>query len=355
MRADFRAFFQHTDADFAALPLAPAASAGSPPTGPPARRPRSPRRNSCFRVGRSWGIRRNFCRTCVTPRGCGLSRRAPSLQCPHAGQGPPGDIGLAGRCRRRRSHRRNARQPACHKDGGSGRHRCRPRASAVAAPAPQTALHRAPIPSAMPWLPRLPPKISRNSRRRWKRSRARPLKRTATNTVFADGTPAGRVMFIGEAPGRDEDRIGKPFVGRAGQLLDKMLASIGLDRDAQLLHHQCHQLAAAGQSRSLARGSRDLPALSAPPYRAGESRSDRASGRGGGAACDGHHRRHHENARPLDGIPGGRRHGAGDADACIPPICCASPRTRSWPGAIFRRWRPEWKYSGCRNRRCRGS
>jgi DNA polymerase len=56
------------------------------------------------------------------------------------------------------------------------------------------------------------------------------LKRTATNTVFAEGTPAGRVMFIGEAPGRDEDRIGKPFVGRAGQLLDKMLASIGLDR-----------------------------------------------------------------------------------------------------------------------------
>ena len=56
------------------------------------------------------------------------------------------------------------------------------------------------------------------------------LKRGASNTVFADGTPQGRVMFIGEAPGRDEDRSGKPFVGRAGQLLDKMLASIGLDR-----------------------------------------------------------------------------------------------------------------------------
>jgi DNA polymerase len=56
------------------------------------------------------------------------------------------------------------------------------------------------------------------------------LKRTATNTVFADGVAAGRIMLIGEAPGRDEDRIGKPFVGRAGQLLDKMLASIGLDR-----------------------------------------------------------------------------------------------------------------------------
>jgi uracil-DNA glycosylase family 4 len=56
------------------------------------------------------------------------------------------------------------------------------------------------------------------------------LKRGATNTVFADGAPEGRVMFIGEAPGRDEDRSGKPFVGRAGHLLDKMLASIGLDR-----------------------------------------------------------------------------------------------------------------------------
>lgn len=56
------------------------------------------------------------------------------------------------------------------------------------------------------------------------------LKRTATNTVFADGVPEGRVMLIGEAPGRDEDRIGRPFVGRAGQLLDKMLAAISLDR-----------------------------------------------------------------------------------------------------------------------------
>jgi len=57
-----------------------------------------------------------------------------------------------------------------------------------------------------------------------------PLKRTATNTVFVDGNPAAPVMIIGEAPGADEDRIGKPFVGRAGQLLDRMLAAIGLDR-----------------------------------------------------------------------------------------------------------------------------
>lgn len=57
-----------------------------------------------------------------------------------------------------------------------------------------------------------------------------PLKRTATNTVFADGNPEAPVMIIGEAPGADEDRIGRPFVGRAGQLLDRMLAAIGLDR-----------------------------------------------------------------------------------------------------------------------------
>lgn len=56
------------------------------------------------------------------------------------------------------------------------------------------------------------------------------LKRTAKGLVFADGTPGARVMLLGEAPGAEEDRTGKPFVGRAGQLLDRMLAAIGLDR-----------------------------------------------------------------------------------------------------------------------------
>ena len=56
------------------------------------------------------------------------------------------------------------------------------------------------------------------------------LKRTATQLVFADGIPGSRVMFVGEAPGEGEDRIGRPFVGRAGQLLDRMLSAIGLDR-----------------------------------------------------------------------------------------------------------------------------
>jgi DNA polymerase len=56
------------------------------------------------------------------------------------------------------------------------------------------------------------------------------LKFTATKLVFADGNPAARIMFVGEAPGREEDIEGLPFVGRSGKLLDLMLASIGLDR-----------------------------------------------------------------------------------------------------------------------------
>lgn len=57
-----------------------------------------------------------------------------------------------------------------------------------------------------------------------------PLKKTAANTVFGAGNPEARIMLVGEAPGADEDRQGQPFVGVSGQLLDRMLASIGLDR-----------------------------------------------------------------------------------------------------------------------------
>jgi DNA polymerase len=56
------------------------------------------------------------------------------------------------------------------------------------------------------------------------------LRTTATQLVFADGNPQARVMFVGEAPGRDEDIEGLPFVGRSGKLLDRMMAGIGLDR-----------------------------------------------------------------------------------------------------------------------------
>ncbi|HXI88248.1 MAG TPA: uracil-DNA glycosylase, partial [Parvularculaceae bacterium] len=62
-----------------------------------------------------------------------------------------------------------------------------------------------------------------------------PLKAGARSTVFCDGVPGAPLLVIGEAPGRDEDRIGRPFVGRAGQLLDRMLAAIGRSREKDVL------------------------------------------------------------------------------------------------------------------------
>ncbi len=58
-----------------------------------------------------------------------------------------------------------------------------------------------------------------------------PLRETATNLVFADGVAGAETMLIGEAPGAEEDRLGRPFVGPSGQLLDRMLATIGLSRE----------------------------------------------------------------------------------------------------------------------------
>jgi uracil-DNA glycosylase len=63
------------------------------------------------------------------------------------------------------------------------------------------------------------------------------LRRGARNTVFADGNPAARVMLIGEGPGREEDARGLPFVGAAGQLLDRMFAAIGLSRASPDAEH----------------------------------------------------------------------------------------------------------------------
>jgi uracil-DNA glycosylase family 4 len=61
------------------------------------------------------------------------------------------------------------------------------------------------------------------------------LAATATNLVFADGNPQSGLMLVGEGPGEEEDRTGKPFVGRSGQFLDRMLSSIGLDRSQYLI------------------------------------------------------------------------------------------------------------------------
>jgi DNA polymerase len=65
------------------------------------------------------------------------------------------------------------------------------------------------------------------------------LSKTATNLVFADGNPQAKVMLVGEAPGADEDRLGLPFVGVSGQLLDRMMAAIGLDRTSFYITNVC--------------------------------------------------------------------------------------------------------------------
>lgn len=66
------------------------------------------------------------------------------------------------------------------------------------------------------------------------------LKKTATNMVFSDGCPEASIMVVGEAPGADEDRLGKPFVGLSGQLLDKIFGSIGLSRSGKDPHNSIY-------------------------------------------------------------------------------------------------------------------
>ena len=75
------------------------------------------------------------------------------------------------------------------------------------------------------------------------------LKKTASKTVFADGNPASGLLVIGEAPGADEDRQGIPFCGVSGQLLDKMFAAIGRDRNAPSGRRVTNMAASKSSSR----------------------------------------------------------------------------------------------------------
>ena len=115
-------------------------------------------------------------------------------------------------------------------------------AQPAAAPAQRPAPVSAPVQRAVPVPP--PPDAAVMAAREAARSAASldelrtildrfegcALKNGASRLVFADGTPGSRLMLVGEAPGAEEDRQGLPFVGKSGQLLDRMLAAIGLDR-----------------------------------------------------------------------------------------------------------------------------
>jgi len=83
----------------------------------------------------------------------------------------------------------------------------------------------------------------------------------ARNLVFADGNPQAQVMFIGEAPGEEEDRQGLPFVGRSGQLLDRMLAAIGLDRSSVYISNILPWRPMANRTPTLQEGVIFLPFL----------------------------------------------------------------------------------------------
>ncbi|UYN96487.1 MAG: uracil-DNA glycosylase [Enhydrobacter sp.] len=115
-----------------------------------------------------------------------------------------------------------------------------PASAPASAPAPAPAPIRAPVPLESPQLVEDARVLARHCTTIEELEAAVrafdgcALKRTAKNTVFADGVPGAPVMIVGEAPGGDEDRIGKPFVGVSGQLMDRMFEAIGMSRGHDL-------------------------------------------------------------------------------------------------------------------------
>lgn len=90
---------------------------------------------------------------------------------------------------------------------------------------------KAPLPTAARYLPGDPSTLSLATlRARAKRCKACPLYRLGTQTVFGEGSPKARLIFVGEQPGDQEDRVGQPFVGPAGRLLDEALAAAKIER-----------------------------------------------------------------------------------------------------------------------------
>ena len=139
------------------------------------------------------------------------------------------------------------------------------------------------------------------------------LRATATQLVFADGNPEARVMLVGEAPGRDEDIEGLPFVGRSGKLLDRMLAAIGLDR-TQVYIANIVPWRPPGNRTPTPQEIADLPAVH--PRQIELVDPDVLVCLGGPSAHHAarHQGRHHQNARPLVQIQHRQARDPRDAD-----------------------------------------
>jgi molybdenum cofactor biosynthesis protein B len=148
------------------------------------------------------------------------------------------------------------------------------------------------------------------------------LKAGARNCVFADGLPGARVMIVGEAPGREEDEQGKPFVGRAGKLLDRMLGAIGLDRAADdpakaaYITNILPWRPIGNRTPSAEEAALFLPFVRRHIALAARFRA--ADGRLLGQGADGDDRRHHPPARALDAHRA-RRSGARDLPPRLSP------------------------------------
>jgi hypothetical protein len=153
------------------------------------------------------------------------------------------------------------------------------------------------------------------------------LKVSAKSLAFADGTPQSRVMLVGEAPGGEEDRTGKPFVGRAGQLLDRMLGAIGLDRRATARRRRRRSPSACPSS----------PARSSSPRRKSSSASADPRRR----LCLARRR-----AFCARGAGGSRTTQAparsARSPAFTPPTCSANPSKNASPGATSSRFGACW-------------
>ena len=137
-----------------------------------------------------------------------------------------------------------------------------------------------------------------------------------TQVVFGSGDPDAELMLVGEAPGFHEDQQGEPFVGQAGQLLDRLLAGIGLER-SQRLSREHDQVPASGKSRPASGGDRRLRAASLPSGRARPARGRRDARELRHQAPLREAARHHTRART--GARGDARHAAGAALPALPP------------------------------------
>ncbi len=159
------------------------------------------------------------------------------------------------------------------------------------------------------------------------------LKATAKSLCFYRGAAQARLMLIGEAPGRDEDLQGKPFVGRAGQLLDKMLAAIGLSEQNVHITNIVYWRPPGNRTPTPQEAQVCRPFLERQVELVG-ARHRGAARRRGGQAHFRRPRRHHARARQVSRRDDRRPRRCAHSPRCTRPTCCERRPPSGWRGAI---------------------